>query len=749
MVRKGTTQLPGISRASLDAVDRIVVLFDQPLLSFPAVEMFSISPDTKLNAIRQDSPRRISLFGGPFDRKQPYRLTLRDGTDIPIMPDGILDRLASPGQMGLTWCRDGARVRFFAPRATQVELFIHQLPGEEPFHQIAMTEEFHTGCWSVETDKIKPGMFYGYRVNSRVSEPGCDSIVFADPYSLAITKQSAFPRPSLTLVLSPETQSLPPLPHRSVAPRDLMIYEAHLRDSTILSDVIPQECRGSYPGIIHPVAGGFLDYVRRLRPNTIEWLPLQDYDYEEPPYDPSGNRNGWNPLATNHWGYMPSCYFAPEARYASRGGRGQREGWIGVDGRQVLELRAMVEGLHQAGFAVILDVVYNHVANYGENPLRQIDPQYSLRFNGDGTRHSFSGCGNDLATERPMIRRMIVESLKHWMNFYGIDGFRFDLAGLIDEGTLQLISSELRAIYPDVHLIAEPWGRKYDKSRFTRLGWACWNDRHRDGIRGFEPVHSGTWLFNRGNPDIHHLLTGDRFEEGGPFHDEAQSVNYLACHDGYTLGDFIRIALRDIDPDETFLDKADVPTSDQTLGLLRLAFLLLLTSRGTIMLHQGDEWGRTKWVSLENINDKRAGKIDHDSYNRDNRTNWIQWDELKESSRAALIEYVSELFRIRSLHHALRVARRENTQILKGNQVRSIGILLRVPGDEILLLANASPTQESLFTLPPGDWIALALGHHADAKGVSGVLRAKIAVPPGSGIMLTNANSKSFKEVAS
>lgn len=736
MTAKLDSPLPPIERASLDRENRIVLLFSQSFQGTPNLSRFRITPEAPLETVRQDSHRRLSLIGGPFDRKQSYTIGIDQQQEVPLLPDGILDLCTTEAPLGLTWQGEHATLRFFAPRATDVELLLYTSAMDAPFATMSMNEDASSGCWVVETDELKPGMLYGYRVHSATQEEGADQLVFADPYGWIIAKKDAWPRPSLTVAYDPELLNLPAMTHVTHEARQLVIYEAHLKDATRLDDHLSTNLQGSYSGISANHPSRFFDHLNRLGVNSVEWLPLQDYDYHEPPYSPSGGKNGWNPTALNHWGYMPAYYFAPEARFASAGGGGEMEGWIGIDGRQVMELRNLVQACHDKGIAVILDVVYNHVAQYGENPLRQADPHYYLRHDGKGNRLGYSGCGNDLATERPMVRKLIVDSLKHWMTFYGIDGFRFDLAGLIDEGTLDAISSELRAIYPDLHLIAEPWGGLYDKSRFVKRNWASWNDHFRDGLRGFEPVHSKTWLFQQGNANILRHLKGDRFEDGGPFREATQTVNYLACHDGYTLPDFVRLANGDCKPGESFTSNEEVPLSSTSLATLRLAFLLLLTSRGLVMIHQGDEWARAKRI---HGNGDKAGMLDHDSYNRDDETNWINWSWLEaHPERQALVDYIGQLTRIRQQHPSLTTSRRENLSLLTSPSPRAFGYRVSVASDNCIILANSHRSDEVTFALPEGAWMILAMADKADAeKGISGALSGRVTLPPNSGMILT------------
>jgi len=446
---------------------------------------------------------------------------------------------------------------------------------------------------------------------------------------------------------------------------------------------------------------------------------------------------------------MTANYFAPEPRYATE--QSHEDGdWIGSDGRQVMELRSMIEGFHNAGLAVIVDVVFNHLAQYGQTPLRQVDPCYSLRVKGSGTNRGESGCGNDFRTEAPMNRRLIVDSLKHWVRFHGVDGFRFDLAGLIDGQTLNVITSELRRELPGILLIAEPWGMKYDHSRFSRRGWGAWNDLFRNGIRGIDPHTGKSFIFGTwgpGNNDhtfVRHV-TGTLRADGGPYHDEGHAVNYLSCHDGYTLGDSVRIALGRITHDQPTDVEACMDFTEEELRTLRLAWFILLTSRGAVMFHAGDEWARAKVIRGSDEKDPSTGLLDHNSYEKDDPTNWLNWKQLSLEPCRGLREYVRALIHLRNSRLALRHARRDNIRMLRGSNPFGIGYELHTPREHYIVLFNSNPRQEAKFTIPPGEWVALAdeNGIHEATGGENLPEKLTVSVPPVTGMLLERKDGPS------
>jgi pullulanase/glycogen debranching enzyme len=223
------------------------------------------------------------------------------------------------------------------------------------------------------------------------------------------------------------------------------------------------EKKGTYLGLIEKGKTGGLDYLKSLGINAIELLPIHKFGTIEIPYRDSSVLsegypiNTWNPYARNHWGYMTSYFFTPETYYATDGTLDPNK-MNGTDGRAVREFKDMVKALHKENIAVILDVVYNHVSQYDYNCFKYLDKFYYFRTDSAGNFLSLSGCGNDFKTERPMARRLIIESIKYWMTEYHIDGFRFDLAAMIDFETAKAIYQEAKKINPNVILIAEAWG---------------------------------------------------------------------------------------------------------------------------------------------------------------------------------------------------------------------------------------------------------------------------------------------------
>ncbi len=228
------------------------------------------------------------------------------------------------------------------------------------------------------------------------------------------------------------------------------------------------------------------------------------------------------------------------------------------------------------------------------------------------------------------MRRLIIDSILYWMNEYHIDGFRFDIAILIDWQTIEEIAAQAQRINPNVILIAEPWGNSHDPAGFSLRGFSSWNDQIRNGVKGENPHDGKGWLFENwfGNNDYNRIrsyiqgtLVKDRH---GLFQMKEHSVNYLESHDGYTLGDFIRLALGDVEKEQIIDDTIkNITLTPLQLKINKLAALFLFVSQGIVMIHSGQEFARSKVISPNTkVKDPNIGKLDHNSYEKDNETNY-------------------------------------------------------------------------------------------------------------------------------
>jgi glycogen operon protein len=428
---------------------------------------------------------------------------------------------------------------------------------------------------------------------------------------------------------------------------DTVIYELHVKGFTTCHDRVPEHLRGTFAGLGHPVV---TDYLRDLGVTAVELLP--SFEFVSEPFLAARG-------LTNYWGYNTIGFFAPHHAYSSSGDRGQ----------QVTEFKQVVKDLHAAGLEVILDVVYNHTAEAGvEGPTysfrglddrgyyQRVQPDASGRF--VDTYWDVTGCGNTVAAYRPHALRLVLDSLRYWVQEMHVDGFRFDLLSAItrtghhvdmDGPLLTTIGQD--PVLRHVKLIAEPWDASMDGYRLGEFPppWVEWNDQYRDTIRDF-------W---RGQGDgIHTVATrlagsSDLYADDGrsPYN----SVNFVTAHDGFTLRDLVSYDEKHNEPNgEDNRDGSDNnrswncgvegETTDADVVALRhrqAANLIatLCLSNGVPMITAGDERGRTQ-------------RGNNNAYVQDNETSWVDWRP--DDAWLDVYELTREALRIRREHPALR-----------------------------------------------------------------------------------------------
>ena len=631
--------------------------------------------------------------------------------------------------------------RLFASSAENVLLVIFEQPEQTYGNEFDMIRD-ENGVWEAALDGELYGSFYGYRIK-HTAVPGIEDIICLDPYAKAVTTLNTYFSPRRAIVIDEDDYDWEGDEWIKMNWRDLIIYEMHIRDMTEHpSSGVNQ--RGTYKGLTEKGKTGGIDYLKDLGINAVELLPAQEFANIEIPFRDSlnGKFNSWNFYERNHWGYMTAAFFAPEAYYSENVRQIEFNTWSGKDARAVNDFKDMVKTFHKEGLAVIMDVVYNHISEYELGNLKEIDKQYYFRLDNEGSYIAESGCGNDFKTERPMSRKLIIESVLYWMKEYHVDGFRFDLGKLIDWETLEEIIYEAKKINPQVIFVCEPWGGGYDPTGFSVRGWGAWNDQIRNGIKGENPFDGQGWIFGKwygnNNPAriksyVNGTLTKDKH---GLFRSVEHSVNYLESHDGYTLGDFIRLGLGDISKKQVIDDpNENVKLTEQQLKLNKLAALFLFTSRGITMISEGQEFARSKVIPVNtNISDPHQGRIDHNSYDKDNETNYINYDHAKINE--GLLDYYKGLIKLRKKSEAFR--RAEYNQVhffdVKNNSF-AIGYLMEYKGDTFIVILNANTKISEEFLLPDGDWDVLVDSENAGTESL-GSINSKVNLAPSTGIVL-------------
>ncbi len=562
------------------------------------------------------------------------------------------------GDLGACWDAAGTEFSIFSANAKSVRLCLFDSPSDQIESASFELTRGPGDIWRTHLTGIDPGQLYGYRVaGPNQPERGqCfdASDLLLDPYTRAVGRSTEWAavvdkeagaqvsRSPLAAVIDPRfdwgDDQLP-----GTLWRDSVIYEMHVRGFSRLNSDVPAPLRGTYAGLASPAS---IDYLRSLGITAVELLPVQhhvdDYRLE---------RLG----LTNYWGYQPLAYFAPEPSYAA----------AATSQGVVDEFKAMVRTLHRAGIEVIIDVVYNHTGEGGlDQPslsFRGIDNASYYHLTPDRREYvDNSGCGNSLNMSHPAVLRMVMDSLRYWVEEMHVDGFRFDLAvslGRTPSG-FKRWSPFLMAISQDpvlqrVKLIAEPWdlgAGGYQLGRFPQ-GWSEWNGRFRDDVRHF-------WLGDATAGKLGTRLGGssDLFERRG--RSPQAGINLITAHDGFTLGDLVSHNQRHNERNgESGIDGehhncswnhgVEGPTDDDEINDLRLRqqrnlIATLFLSQGVPMLVAGDEVGRTQ-------------QGNNNAYCQDNQISWIDWD--LDPSQRALLRFTKQIIALRERFSTLRRTR--------------------------------------------------------------------------------------------
>ncbi|MCC5850140.1 MAG: hypothetical protein JJU29_18805 [Verrucomicrobia bacterium] len=651
----------------------------------------------------------------PIDLRDPPGLIIRGLHESQLRvrptPGAILDTLASDKPMGVTLDRDAEQTvfRLFAPRAIQVDLGLFDGPyhrtAEEvpvPPAEILPMNRDEDGVWELSLDGLRVGQYYAFRVEG----PQGDGEGFnrnrwlGDPYAYAVSLAEGN-----SIVVDLEAVEAP-FEGWSEAARSLripwedqVIYETHVRHFTWDdSSGVQADLRGTYLGFLatEGLETG-LDHLQALGVNVIQFMPIHEFP------------NGFE--VRHDWGYATDFFFAPESSFALN----PREG------SQVHEFRHLVNELKERGFAVFLDVVYNHIG--GVNVFNAIDRKYYFRLNPDFTNMNFSGVGNDVASERPMMRRLIVESVLFWVEEYGIDGFRFDLGELIDDETLLEIEREIREKHPHVVLHSEPWSfRGHHKDFIGRTSWGAWNDQFREPAKRF--------VTGRGDLDNMRMAIRGSVETWATH--PIQSVNYMESHDDYSLVDELT--------SNPGRDGRQLSERDERIH--KLAATLIMGSLGVPMITEGQDWMRSKH-GIRN------------TYNRGDELNALRWDDRDREHARQVSEYYGQMihFRLSDAGRALRVVEAPSmdyVHFVESGSETALGWIVNGNGERpgipaVMILMNAGEEARTFdVELPPGGWIQVGNGDAVHPDGipggsvVQGNRQIQITVPPQTAFIYRN-----------
>ena len=571
-----------------------------------------------------------------------------------ILDTTVRENAGHAAPLGASVVAGGVNFSLFSRTATGVELvFFDREDDAKPSRVIALdsvrNRTYH--YWHAFVPGVRPGQIYGYRVCGPYDPPRGlrfdPAKILLDPYGREVVVPSTYGREAAgrkgdnaatamkSVVVDPAAYDWEGDAPLHLPSSRTIIYEMHVRGFTRHpTSGLGEAVRGTYAGLIEKIP-----YLRALGITAVELLPVFQFDAQACP-----------PGLVNYWGYQPVSFFAPHRAYSSR-----KEPLGPVD-----EFRDMVKALHRAGIELILDVVFNHTAEGGvDGPtlsLRGIDnPTYYLLEKGGARYANYSGCGNSLNANEPVVRRMIVDSLRYWVSEMHVDGFRFDLASILSRDAAgQVLPNppvlwdiETDPVLAGTKLIAEAWDAAglYQVGTFIGDAWKEWNGRFRDDCRDFFRGASGSLgrFADRllGSPEIY----------GHKGREAEQSVNFVTCHDGFTLNDLVSYDRKHneangehgrdgTDDNRSWNCGAEGPSDDPAVEALRdrqVKNFLTVTvlALGVPMLLMGDEVRRTQGGN-------------NNAYCHDDESTWFDW---------SLVDKHADLHRFVTLLTASRLLR--------------------------------------------------------------------------------------------
>ncbi len=632
---------------------------------------------------------------------------------LPIPSGSLAEMVYSP---------DETEFSLWAPTAEAVNVVLYDKGIDGEALDTLLMQKAEEGTWKLTVKKNLIGKFYTFNVKVdgrwRGETPGINALAVG-----VNGRRGAIIDMAKTNPEGWENDVRPPLNN----PADVIIYEVHHRDFSIHPSSGIQN-KGKYlamteEGSLSPqgLATG-IDHLKELGVTHVHILPSYDYASVD---ETRLEDNKYN------WGYDPVNYNVPDGSYATDPYNPES---------RIREFKQMVQALHKAGIRVVLDVVYNHTFNTEDSNFERTVPGYFYRTKPDGTLADASACGNETASDRPMMRKYMVESIKHWINEYHIDGFRFDLMGIHDIETMNAIRKAASEIDPTIFIYGEGWAANAPQLPESQLamkanthampGIAAFCDEMRDGLRGpFNDNEQGAFL--AGEPgheeSIKFGIVGaiehpGVSNEGVNYSDQAwateptQMISYVSCHDDMCLVDRLNSSISDIDADE--LARLD-----------KLAQTVVFTSQGIPFIYAGEEVMRDK-------------KGVHNSYQSPDSINAIDWN--RKAANADVYNYYKELIALRKAHPAFRMGSadmvRKHLEFLPVEGSNLIAYLLKdnAGGDawkDIIVILNARKTTAEV-AIPDGDYVVVCKDGIINQQGLGSVSGNKVSVAPQTAMIM-------------
>lgn len=609
--------------------------------------------------------------------------------------------------LGAVYTKKYTAFRLWAPTADAVTLCLYREGDGDCLSDTLPMKRDVQGTWTIRVDGDLRHVYYTYRL-----ERSGKTVESQDPYSVAVGVNG---QRSMVLDLKETDPENFKEDHGPVFSNrtDLVICEISVLDSTA-DGSSGVKYPGKYLGLAEKgtknkegEATG-LDYLKSLGITHVQIMPMYDFASID---EAAPKKREYN------WGYDPLNYNVPEGSFSTDPFHGEV---------RIREMKEMIAAFHREGIGVIMDVVYNHTYDL-DSCLQKCEPDYYYRMN--GTRYSnASACGNEIASEQPMMRKYIVESVCYWAREYHVDGFRFDLMGVLDIDTMNEISRRLKEINPYIILYGEGWtGGTSTMPEFRRAmkrnarmldGIGMFSDDIRDMVRGhvFYNKDCGYVSGKDGmKVSVRYCATGGvwhpqvdyaayTYAAGGTWTDTPEKViNYVSCHDNLTLWDKLQISRPDCNAGER-------------LAMNRLAAAMVFTAQGVPFFLSGEEFARTKPVG-------KNGEVSENSYNLPYETNVLRYDWNDEQKE--LQQYYRGLIAFRKAHKGLRMTDaeeiRKNILFMEMTSEQTVAFTIRQPEETLLVAYNASGRKETLLLPDDRTWTLYIDDLHAGTEPIGSV----------------------------
>ena len=569
--------------------------------------------------------------------------------------------------LGVSYHKDNTIGKIWAPTATAAKIRLYN--HDKTVHATYDMVRGEKGIWSFQLIGDYEGYYY--------TVLACVNLIWreaVDPYAMGVSLNGEY-----GVIISKEKIAVSPVEMVPIKNKtDVIIYEAHIRDFSI-SENSGMINKGKYDAWLEKdTKNKFGDstgiaYLNELGVTHVELLPINDFE-EVDEQDPPSSYN---------WGYNPLHFFAPEGSYSKEPTDPYK---------RINEVKSLVQALHQSNLNVILDVVYNHVYSKEDSSFEKLVPGYYFRYDANGIASNGTGVGNDLASERKMVRKFIIDCATYWIKEFDVDGFRFDLMGILDIDTMKELQEKIHTLKSDAVLLGEGWDLftplPFEKKAITQNAAklpfiSFFNDKFRDEIKGSTfSVHDRGFVYN----NLEKMDQIKQLISGSPnlFSEPQQSINYVESHDNHTLWD-------------RFLSFSPKELEVNRRARHRLATSMVILSQGVPFIHAGQEFFRTK-NGVEN------------SYNSPDEINCLDWNN--RSIYKENIDYIKGLIKLRKLHRAFRLP---TTKLIKKHlvftsehpdlltyQLQNVSEF--GPWETIYVVHNTQYEQQRTLTLPDGDW---------------------------------------------